>query len=150
MSSNRSSATRGRRPKNSCWTYTTRARPSCPVARGKRWNAMCRFSTPTACGRRSSRTRSSEAHEVSEAARVTSGFSSGKGGVVVAEFEAAEVSLLRSLVSMMLGIVEPGRTSDDPLERALGIGGGEAPTDPVLARLFPSAYEDEKDSAEFR
>ncbi|MET7332815.1 DUF2017 domain-containing protein [Nonomuraea sp. NPDC005650] len=81
---------------------------------------------------------------------MTSGFSPGKTGGVVAEFEAAEVSLLRSLVSMMLGIVEPGRTSDDPLERALGIGGGEAPSDPVLARLFPSAYEDAKDSMEFR
>ncbi|MEV1169674.1 DUF2017 domain-containing protein [Nonomuraea sp. NPDC049784] len=81
---------------------------------------------------------------------MTSGFSRGKGGGVIAEFEAAEVSLLRSLVSMMLGIVEPGQTSDDPLERALGIGGGEAPSDPVLARLFPSAYEDEQESAEFR
>lgn len=81
---------------------------------------------------------------------MTSGFSPGKGGGVVAEFEAAEVSLLRSLVSMMLGIVEPGQTSDDPLERALGIGGGQAPSDPVLARLFPSAYEDEQESAEFR
>ncbi|MCK2221647.1 DUF2017 domain-containing protein [Actinomadura sp. ATCC 31491] len=81
---------------------------------------------------------------------MSSGFSPGKGGHVVARFEAAEVSLLRSLVSMMLGLVSPGETSDDPLERALGIGGGEAPSDPVLARLFPSAYEDEKDASEFR
>jgi hypothetical protein len=81
---------------------------------------------------------------------VSSGFSRGKDGGVVAEFEAAEISLLRSLVSMMLGIVSPGQTSDDPLERALGIGDSAAPSDPVLARLFPSAYEDDKDSAEFR
>ncbi|SDK14425.1 protein of unknown function [Nonomuraea maritima] len=81
---------------------------------------------------------------------MSSGFSSGKNGGVVAEFEAAEVSLLRSLASMMLGIVPPGETSDDPLERALGIGDSAAPTDPVLARLFPSAYEDEGDSTEFR
>ncbi|MGW0808800.1 DUF2017 domain-containing protein [Nonomuraea sp. NPDC002799] len=80
---------------------------------------------------------------------MSSGFSRGKNGVV-AEFEAAEVSLLRSLVSMMLGLVSPGTVSDDPLERALGIGAAEKPSDPVLARLFPSAYEDEKDSAEFR
>ncbi|MEO3871888.1 DUF2017 domain-containing protein [Nonomuraea sp. B12E4] len=81
---------------------------------------------------------------------MSSGFSQGKNGGVVAEFEAAEVSLLRSLVSMMLGLVSPGETSDDPLERALGIGAGEAPSDPVLARLFPSAYEDDKEAAEFR
>ncbi|HEX4817550.1 MAG TPA: DUF2017 domain-containing protein [Nonomuraea sp.] len=81
---------------------------------------------------------------------MSSGFSPGEGGGVVARFEAAEVSLLRSLVSMTLGLVTPGETSDDPLERALGIGNGSAPSDPVLARLFPSAYEDDKEAAEFR
>jgi hypothetical protein len=81
---------------------------------------------------------------------VSSGFSAGSGGTVIAEFEAAEVSLLRSLVSMLLGLVSPGETSDDPLERALGIGNPAKPTDPVLARLFPSAYKDDKDAAEFR
>ncbi|TMR95396.1 DUF2017 domain-containing protein [Nonomuraea basaltis] len=81
---------------------------------------------------------------------MSSGFSPGKGGGVVTRFEAAEVSLLRSLVSMLLGLVSPGQTSDDPLERALGIGATEAPTDPVLARLFPTAYEDEEDASEFR
>ncbi|MBN6055956.1 DUF2017 domain-containing protein [Nonomuraea sp. RK-328] len=80
---------------------------------------------------------------------MSSGFSS-KGGVVVAEFEAPEVAILRSLVELVLGLVEPGETGDDPLERALGIGAGEAPSDPVLARLFPSAYEDTDDAAEFR
>ncbi|MFC4114757.1 DUF2017 domain-containing protein [Nonomuraea zeae] len=81
---------------------------------------------------------------------MSSGFSQGRGGAVIAEFEAAEVSLLRSLVSMMLGLVSPGETSDDPLERALGIGEAAKPSDPVLARLFPSAYEDDKEAAEFR
>lgn len=81
---------------------------------------------------------------------MSSGFSAGRGGVVVARFDAAEVAILRSLVTMVLGLVSPGETSDDPLERALGIGGGEAPTDPVLARLFPAAYEDENDATEFR
>ncbi|MFI9588815.1 DUF2017 domain-containing protein [Nonomuraea sp. NPDC052265] len=81
---------------------------------------------------------------------MSSGFSAGRNGSVIAQFEAAEVSLLRSLVSMLLGLVSPGETSDDPLERALGIGAAQAPTDPVLARLFPSAYEDEKDASEFR
>ncbi|MEU5861082.1 DUF2017 domain-containing protein [Nonomuraea sp. NPDC047529] len=81
---------------------------------------------------------------------MSSGFSAGRDGSVIARFEAAEVSLLRSLVSMLLGLVSPGETSDDPLERALGIGAAQAPTDPVLARLFPSAYEDEKEATEFR
>ncbi|WP_188190683.1 DUF2017 domain-containing protein [Nonomuraea sp. SYSU D8015] len=81
---------------------------------------------------------------------MSSGFSPGKGGGVIARFEAAEVSLLRSLVSMMLSLVSPGETSDDPLERALGIGASRTPSDPVLARLFPSAYEDDKEAAEFR
>ncbi|GGS95078.1 DUF2017 domain-containing protein [Nonomuraea spiralis] len=81
---------------------------------------------------------------------MSSGFSAGHKGSVIARFEAAEVSLLRSLVSMLLGLVTPGETSDDPLERALGIGAAQAPTDPVLARLFPSAYEDEQEASEFR
>jgi hypothetical protein len=81
---------------------------------------------------------------------VSSGFSA-RGGVVVAEFEPAEVAILRSLVEQVLGLVEPGETGDDPLERALGIGGSaEVPSDPVLARLFPSAYQDDEEAAEFR
>ncbi|WP_219461810.1 DUF2017 domain-containing protein [Nonomuraea rhizosphaerae] len=81
---------------------------------------------------------------------MNSGFSTRDGGGVVAVFEAAEVSILRSLVSQVLGLIAPGETGDDPLERALGIGTAEAPSDPVLARLFPSAYEDEKEASEFR
>jgi hypothetical protein len=82
---------------------------------------------------------------------VTSGFYTGDDdGAVVAEFEAAEVSLLRSLLALVLNLITPGETSDDPFERALGIGDGETPSDPVLARLFPAAYEDAEDSTEFR
>ncbi|MER6942680.1 DUF2017 domain-containing protein [Nonomuraea sp. NPDC005983] len=81
---------------------------------------------------------------------MSSGFSARSGGGVIAEFEAAEVSILRSLVSQVLGLVAPGETSDDPLERALGIGDARTPSDPVLARLFPSAYQDPEEAAEFR
>ena len=83
---------------------------------------------------------------------MNSGFSTRDGGGVIAEFEAAEVSILRSLVTQVLGLVAPGETGDDPLERALGIGvgAGSVPSDPVLARLFPSAYEDAAESADFR
>ncbi|GAA0978344.1 DUF2017 domain-containing protein [Acrocarpospora macrocephala] len=80
---------------------------------------------------------------------MSTGFKPSKTGVSI-RLDAAEASILRSLVGLVLGLVEPGATGDDPLERALGIGAAEVPTDPVLARLFPSAYEDEKDAGEFR
>ncbi|MER7206655.1 DUF2017 domain-containing protein [Streptosporangium sp. NPDC000239] len=81
---------------------------------------------------------------------MSSGFSRGREGGVVTNFDDAEVSILRSLASHTLDLVEPGETGDDPLERALGIGPAEKPDDPVLARLFPSAYEDAEQSADFR
>ncbi|MBG0821257.1 DUF2017 domain-containing protein [Planomonospora sp. ID91781] len=81
---------------------------------------------------------------------MSSGFAAGRDGGVTARFDAAETAVLRSLISQILDLVEPGATGDDPLERALGIGSAEEPTDPVLARLFPSAYADDDLSAEFR
>jgi hypothetical protein len=84
---------------------------------------------------------------------VSKGFAAARRGGVLAEFDAAEVSVLRSLVEMLLGLVDPGETGEDPLERALGIGSDREPvppSDPVLARLFPSAYEDKAEAAEFR
>ncbi|GII91315.1 DUF2017 domain-containing protein [Sinosporangium siamense] len=81
---------------------------------------------------------------------MSTGFVTGVRGGVVATFDAAEVSILRSLVTQVLDLVEPGTTGEDPLERALGIGSAEAPSDPVLARLFPSAYEDDEQATEFR
>ncbi|ADG87659.1 hypothetical protein TBS_23200 [Thermobispora bispora] len=73
------------------------------------------------------------------------------GDKITAHFDPAEAAVLRSVVSQILELIEPGTTGDDPLERALGIGSPTPPTDPVLARLFPSAYpEDEKAAEEFR
>lgn len=81
---------------------------------------------------------------------MSSGFRATREGVVV-EFDVAEISILRALAEMILGLVEPAATGDDPLERALGIGAPTAPpVDPVLARLFPSAYADDEQAAEFR
>ncbi|MEZ0073993.1 DUF2017 domain-containing protein [Planotetraspora sp. GP83] len=81
---------------------------------------------------------------------MSTGFRSTRKGVSV-HLDAGEVSILRSLVSQILGLVEPGATGDDPLERALGIGSPEPPSDPVLARLFPPAYgDDDKAAGEFR
>ncbi|GAA3428681.1 DUF2017 domain-containing protein [Streptosporangium sandarakinum] len=84
---------------------------------------------------------------------MSSGFKRGREGGVIAVFEDAEVSILRSLAAQILDLIEPAQTGDDPLERALGIGPSgpaEPPGDPVLARLFPSAYEDDGEAAEFR
>ncbi|WP_204016290.1 DUF2017 domain-containing protein [Sphaerimonospora thailandensis] len=81
---------------------------------------------------------------------MSTGFRSTSEGVSI-HLDPGEVSILRSLAVQILGLIEPGATGDDPLERALGIGSPAAPSDPVLARLFPSAYgDDEEASAEFR
>ncbi|MFF0310187.1 DUF2017 domain-containing protein [Streptosporangium sp. NPDC004379] len=81
---------------------------------------------------------------------MSSGFRRGHEGGVIAVFEDAEVSILRSLAAQILDLIEPPETGDDPLERALGIGPStpsEPSGDPVLARLFPSAYEDDREAA---
>lgn len=81
---------------------------------------------------------------------MSTGFKSTRKGVSI-HLDAGEASILRSLVEQILGLVEPGSTGDDPLERALGIGPAQASSDPVLARLFPSAYTgDDEASGEFR
>lgn len=82
---------------------------------------------------------------------MSTGFRSARSGGVTIMLDAGEASILRSLVSQVLDLVEPGATGDDPLERALGIGSAEQSSDPVLARLFPQAYaDDDKAAAEFR
>ena len=74
---------------------------------------------------------------------------------VVAEFSGFEADLLRSLASQLIELLrseaaEP--TSDDPLEAMFDFTGPtSAPDDPVLARLFPSAYaHDDEAAGEFR
>ncbi|WP_067174155.1 DUF2017 domain-containing protein [Microtetraspora niveoalba] len=81
---------------------------------------------------------------------MSTGFTAAGEGVSIT-LDVGEVSVLTSLVAQILSLVEPGVTGEDPLERALGIGSGEVPSDPVLARLFPSAYaEDDEAAGEFR
>jgi hypothetical protein len=81
---------------------------------------------------------------------MSTGFKSTRKGVAI-NLDPGEASILRSLVSEVLGLVEPGSTGDDPLERALGIGVSAENDDPVIARLFPSAYtDDDEAAAEFR
>jgi hypothetical protein len=81
-------------------------------------------------------------------------FRSTRGGGVKAVLAAAEASLLRSLVSQVMDLIEPdaAKAKDlDELEAILQADAAETPTDPVLARLLPDGYRDDPDSAgEFR
>jgi hypothetical protein len=79
-----------------------------------------------------------------------------RSGAVIATFTGFEADLLRSLASQLVELLRNERAvpvdGHDPLESMLDFSGPTtAPEDPVLARLFPSAYPaDEEASAEFR
>lgn len=75
---------------------------------------------------------------------------------VIATFSGFEADLLRSLAAQLVELLrneaavpDEGR---DPLEAMLDFSGPtDAPEDPVLARLFPTAYaEDHEAASEFR
>lgn len=74
----------------------------------------------------------------------------------VATFTSAEADLLRQLASQLVELLRDdaatGASAVDPLESMLDFTGPTtAPDDPVLARLFPTAYpEDEEAAADFR
>ena len=87
-----------------------------------------------------------------------------RGGGARAWIAASEASLLRSLVSQIMSLVEPegfgdrdqADLADDELaalEAMLhgGPGDSRTPEDPVLARLLPDGYRDDPEAAgEFR
>ncbi|QNN53503.1 DUF2017 domain-containing protein [Nocardioides mesophilus] len=87
---------------------------------------------------------------------MSSGFEQRRGGGAVATFTGFEADLLRSLASQMVELlrneVAAPTEASDPLERMLDFSGPTtAPDDPVLARLFPTAYPDDEEAAgEFR
>jgi hypothetical protein len=79
-----------------------------------------------------------------------------RSGRVIATFTGFEADLLRSLASQLVELLRneaavPHEASD-PLEAMLDFSGPTSePEDPVLARLFPTAYpDDEEAAAEFR
>jgi hypothetical protein len=79
-----------------------------------------------------------------------------KTGHVIATFSGFEADLLRSLASQLVELLrneaaEP-RTGTDSFEAMLDFSGPTSePEDPVLARLFPTAYQhDPESAAEFR
>ena len=87
---------------------------------------------------------------------MSEGFERRRGGGAVATFSGFEADLLRSLASQLVELLRnemaAPTTSEDPLERLFDFSGPTtAPEDPVLARLFPTAYpHDEEAAGEFR
>jgi Domain of unknown function (DUF2017) len=87
---------------------------------------------------------------------MTEGFQRRRGGGAVATFTGFEADLLRSLASQLVELLRnetaAPRGGDDPLEQLLDFSGPTTePEDPVLARLFPTAYpHDEQAAGEFR
>jgi len=87
---------------------------------------------------------------------MSDGFQRRRKGGVVAAFTGFEADLLRSLAAQLVELlrneVAAPSTGDDPLEQLLDFSGPTTePEDPVLARLFPTAYPDDPEAAgEFR
>jgi hypothetical protein len=79
-----------------------------------------------------------------------------RSGLVIANFTGFEADLLRSLASQLVELLRNEeavpRAGLDPFEAMMDFSGPtSAPEDPVLARLFPTAYPaDEEAAAEFR
>jgi hypothetical protein len=79
-----------------------------------------------------------------------------RGNGAMATFSGFEADLLRSLASQLVELLRneaaAPKSSSDPLEALLDFTGPTTePDDPVLARLFPTAYpEDEEAAGEFR
>ena len=77
-------------------------------------------------------------------------------GRVIANFTGFEADLLRSLASQLVELLRNERAApvdtEDPLEAMLDFSGPTSePDDPVLQRLFPTAYPaDAEAAAEFR
>lgn len=75
---------------------------------------------------------------------------------IIANFTGFEADLLRSLAAQLVELLRNEaaipRDGQDPFEVLMDFSGPESePEDPVLARLFPTAYpDDEEAAAEFR
>jgi hypothetical protein len=75
-----------------------------------------------------------------------------RSGAAVATFTVFEADLLRSLAAQLIELLRnesaTAATGEDPLEALLDFSGPtSAPEDPVLARLFPTAYPDDEEAA---
>jgi len=75
-----------------------------------------------------------------------------RSGRVIATFTGFEADLLRSLTSQLVELLRNERavpdTATDPLETMMDFSGPTTePDDPVLRRLFPTAYPDDEEAA---
>ncbi len=78
---------------------------------------------------------------------MTFGFRPTRDGGVTVKLDAEEVTVMRSMANLVLELVEPPDPKDEFAE-LVGIGSNEHKSDdPVLARLFPDAYEDDSEAA---
>lgn len=88
--------------------------------------------------------------------RLHRGFGRARRGGALATFTGFEADLLRSLAAQLVELLRNEaavpRDTQDPLEALLDLSGpSDPPEDPVLARLFPTAYtQDEEAAADFR
>ncbi|HET7312192.1 MAG TPA: DUF2017 domain-containing protein [Mycobacteriales bacterium] len=77
-----------------------------------------------------------------------------RGDKVVVRLDAAERSVLASLLGAVRSLLaaDEDAADADPLAAFVGMSEGpvETPEDPVLLRLLPDAYADAEQSAEFR
>ena len=78
-----------------------------------------------------------------------------RGDLVVVRLDAAERSVLASLLGAVRALLDDGdddAADADPLAALVGMSDGpvETPEDPILLRLLPDAYADEDEAAEFR
>jgi Domain of unknown function (DUF2017) len=86
----------------------------------------------------------------------TAGFRRASGGGAKIKVGGEEASVVRALVGQLLEILGEGdeETAERPVDGMPNFRlseNSEPSSDPVLARLFPNAYSDDKDSsAEFR
>ena len=76
------------------------------------------------------------------------------GGGLRLVLDRDEAAMLDQLVAQLIQLLQShsGTALDpDPLFASLEVGGTDAtPEDPALARLFPDAYEGDRDAAQFR
>jgi hypothetical protein len=75
-----------------------------------------------------------------------------RSGLVIANFTGFEADLLRSLAGQLVELLRNEaavpREDVDPLEALMDFTGPtQEPEDPVLARLFPTAYPDDEEAA---
>lgn len=74
-----------------------------------------------------------------------------RSGRIIATFTGFEADLLRSLAGQLVELLRNESAApieQDPLEAMLDFSGPTTePEDPVLARLFPSAYRDDEEAA---